>query len=84
LAVLPVNSEMLVESLAEHLDFDLDAIFILHQKSDDDGDFEIPFPLPCSVRDYLTKYCELNTPQQTLLKAKSCTSYHPKSNETTI
>lgn len=59
LAILPVNSTSMVEKLAKALSFDLDAVFRL-KPSKEDGLFL--FPTPCSVRDCLSRYCDLTTP----------------------
>jgi len=63
LAILPVNSSKVVESVATALGFDLDAAFVLDAPlSDLDKKFQLPFPSPCTVADYLGKYCDLVSP----------------------
>lgn len=63
LSVLPVNRSSIVKALAKKLGLNLGAIFILRPKQGiDEKEFELPFPTPCTVRDYLSKYCELSTP----------------------
>eukprot|EP00543_Licmophora_paradoxa_P011099 CAMPEP_0202478168 /NCGR_PEP_ID=MMETSP1360-20130828/94319_1 /ASSEMBLY_ACC=CAM_ASM_000848 /TAXON_ID=515479 /ORGANISM="Licmophora paradoxa, Strain CCMP2313" /LENGTH=819 /DNA_ID=CAMNT_0049105437 /DNA_START=700 /DNA_END=3156 /DNA_ORIENTATION=- len=72
-AILSKNDAAIVNSVAYQLGFDLDAIFILKPKDDTElSEFELPFPLPCTVRDYLTNYCELLTPpRRSVLRALS-------------
>ncbi|KAI2492561.1 FAD-binding domain-containing protein [Fragilaria crotonensis] len=61
--VLPVNNISIVEEVAKHLDVSVDTTFMLVPKNENDPeDFEPPFPTPCTVRDYLSFYCELSTP----------------------
>lgn len=61
--VLPVNNIGIVEEVAKHLDVSVDTTFMLVPKNENDPeDFEPPFPTPCTVRDYLSFYCELSTP----------------------
>lgn len=61
--LLPLNKSGVVKSLAKQLGYDLDATFILRPAPGvDEAEFELPFPTPCTVRDYLSKYCELTTP----------------------
>jgi sulfite reductase alpha subunit-like flavoprotein len=61
--VLPVNNIGIVEEVAKHLDVSLDTTFMLVPKAENDPeDFEPPFPTPCTVRDYLSFYCELSIP----------------------
>ena len=72
-AILPQNRRSLVEEVAKCLGYDLDAMFILKPQ---DGsllcDFELPFPMPCTIRDYLTLYAELTTPpRRSVIRALS-------------
>lgn len=61
--VLPVNRLSVVEDLANHLDHSLDTAFILTAKDATAAKvFEPPFPSPCTVREFLSFYCELSIP----------------------
>ena len=72
-AIVPHNRSSLVEEVAKQLGYDLDAMFILKpQDGTQEVDFELPFPTPCTVRDYLTKYSELTTPpRRSVIRALS-------------
>ena len=72
-AILPMNTGSLVKAIAKQLDYDLDAMFVLKPKEGgDESDFELPFPTPCTVRDFLSKYCELSTPpRRSVIRALS-------------
>lgn len=61
LAVLPVNDSSLVQSLAEALSYDLDAVFRLKPTSSDEK-FHHLFPTPCTVRDCLSRYVDITSP----------------------
>lgn len=63
LAILPINNTSIVETVAKALSFDLDAVFRLKSsKGDDDEGFQQIFPTPCTVRDLLSRYCDLTSP----------------------
>lgn len=83
LAIVPHNRECLVEAVAKQLGYDLDAIFVLKpQNGTEEADFELPFPTPCTVRDYLTKYCELTTPpRRSMIRAFSKCAGDPEERE---
>jgi NADPH-ferrihemoprotein reductase len=72
-AVLPHNRSSVVEEVAIKLGYDLDAMFVVHpQDPQQECGFELPFPTPCTIRDYLTKYAELTTPpRRSLIRALS-------------
>lgn len=57
LAILPENDEDAVKRLAIVLGFDLDMIFKLEGVN---PDFKHPFPTPCTVREALSKYCDIH------------------------
>lgn len=62
-AILPTNYASTIEEVARQLGYDLDAIFILKPKDGAEmSEFELPCPVPCTVREYLSNYCELSTP----------------------
>jgi NADPH-ferrihemoprotein reductase len=61
LAVLPVNESSVVEHVAKRLGYDLDAIFSV-QASPNHEWHGAPFPMPCTVRECLTRYCDLTSP----------------------
>lgn len=73
IAVLPINPLHVVEAVAEHLDYDLDTKFVLVPKKEHQvTNFEPPFPSPCTVREYLSFYCELSTPpRRSILRSLS-------------
>jgi NADPH-ferrihemoprotein reductase len=58
LGVLPVNSNTTVEKVAKALQYDLDAVFSL-SAADNHEWHGAPFPMPCTVRECLTQYCDL-------------------------
>mmetsp|Transcript_60491 Transcript_60491/g.72727 ORF Transcript_60491/g.72727 Transcript_60491/m.72727 type:complete len:696 (+) Transcript_60491:205-2292(+) len=63
LAVLPMNNNESVELIAEALEFNLDAVFSLVPSVNASSDkFQHSFPTPCTVRDYLSRYCDLISP----------------------
>jgi len=55
LAVLPDNDYRLVDGIAKTLGYDLNKVFKMEYNL---GEKEI-FPTPCSIRDLLTKYCDI-------------------------
>jgi NADPH-ferrihemoprotein reductase len=73
IAVLAVNPLNVVKAVVKHLDYDLDTRFVLSPKTEQQAtNFEPPFPSPCSVREYLSFYCELSTPpRRSVLRALS-------------
>lgn len=68
LGVLPCNQSTVVESVAQSLKFDLDLVFSV-KPSDGHEWHGAPFPMPISVRDCLTRYCDLTmAPRRSDLK----------------
>jgi NADPH-ferrihemoprotein reductase len=61
LGVLPVNDDEIVESVANSLAFDLDQVFSLSAAPKHEWHGS-PFPNPISVRECLTRYCDLTAP----------------------
>ncbi len=59
LAVLPENSAANVTALAASLGYDLDSYFTLEATPESTADFKLPFPTPCSVRELLTSYLDI-------------------------
>ena len=57
LAVLPENSSVAVDAVASAMGYDLNHVFNLTSSADED--FKLPFPVPCSVRDLLSLYVDL-------------------------
>jgi NADPH-ferrihemoprotein reductase len=83
IVIIPKNRPSLVEEVAKQLGYDLDAMFIL-KPSDGTQEygFELPFPIPCSVRDFLTKYAELTTPpRRSVVRALSKCATDPQERE---
>lgn len=70
LAVLPENSSESVAQLCAHLGFDPDMYFTLKPVSDGSEEFRHPYPTPCSVRDAVTRYLDINSvPALSLLES---------------
>jgi NADPH-ferrihemoprotein reductase len=68
LGVLPVNDPQIVESVAQSLGYDLDAIFSLKAAPDHEW-HGAPFPMPITIRECLTRYCDLTSaPRRSDLK----------------
>jgi len=68
LAILPDNDYRLVEGVAKVLEYDLDLVFKLEY----DIEQKEIFPTPCSVRDLLTKYCDISCiPKKSVLQQLS-------------
>ena len=68
LGVLPLNDNVVVESVAKSLGLDLDSIFRVKAAPDHEW-HGAPFPMPLSVRDYLQRYCDLTqAPRRSELK----------------
>jgi NADPH-ferrihemoprotein reductase len=61
LGVLPVNDNEIVESVSNSLAFDLDQVFSLSAAPNHEWHGS-PFPMPISVRECLTRYCDLTAP----------------------
>ena len=64
LAMFPENDLETVEKVAKLLGLNLDEVFTLEENEDVDKKikFKFPFPTPCSVRTFLTKFCDLQSP----------------------
>ncbi|KAL9189410.1 hypothetical protein ACHAXT_009085 [Thalassiosira profunda] len=64
LGILPRNDPSVVEAVATALHYDLDQRF--HLRIDEAGESSskhaLPFPSPCTVRDFLERYCDLTGP----------------------
>lgn len=60
LAILPVNDPELVSQLAEALSYDLDDVFHI-KPAKKDGKHTHIFPTPCTVRDCLSRYCDITS-----------------------
>lgn len=68
LGVLPINEASTVELVAKSLSFDLDQVFSLKAAPNHEW-HGAPFPMPISVRECLTRYCDLtNAPRRSDLK----------------
>ena len=68
LGVLPVNDSAVVESVAQSLGYDLDAVFSLKAAENHEWN-GAPFPLPISIRECLSRYCDLTlAPRRSDLK----------------
>jgi NADPH-ferrihemoprotein reductase len=79
LGVLPVNDPDIVSSVADCLEYDLDAVFTVDAAADDSHEWggEL-FPTPISVRDFLSRYCDLTgPPRRSDLKLWSCFATDP-------
>lgn len=69
LAVLPINEDEVVENLATALGYDLDAVFCVKASSSSGKNFKQIFPNPCTVREFLQRYCDLTmAPRRSELK----------------
>ena len=68
LAVLPVNDEKVVQSVAKSLGYDVDAVFSLKAAPDHEW-HGAPFPMPLSVKECLTRCLDLTSaPRRSDLK----------------
>jgi len=68
LGVLPVNSPDVIESVADSLGYDLDATFAIRAAPDKEWQGS-PFPNPTTVRECLSRYCDLTgSPRRSDLK----------------
>ena len=66
--VLGVNDIKIVESVAESLGYDLDAVFSLKGARGNEW-HGAPFPMPITIRECLTRYCDLTSaPRRSDLK----------------
>lgn len=63
LAVVPCNDDQTVEALSSWLGYDLNMSFELDPNAaKSGGPPKLIFPTPCTVRDALTNFCDLNAP----------------------
>ena len=70
LSVCPENDPDLVESVGDRLHYDLNRWFVLRRIVGDDANDRPLFPTPCSIRDALSKHCDLtSTARKTILPA---------------
>jgi len=60
LGVLPLNSPTKVQSIASKLGYDLNKYFRIFSKADDTPIHY--FPTPCTVEEFLSRYCDIQTP----------------------
>lgn len=68
LGVLPLNKTEVVESVAKSLGYDVDAVFSLKAAGTHEW-HGAPFPMPLTVREFLTRYCDLSgAPRRSELK----------------
>eukprot|EP00977_Amphora_coffeiformis_P000812 scaffold175_cov177-Amphora_coffeaeformis.AAC.14 len=68
LGVLPLNNPKIVKSVADALGYDLDQVFSLKAAGTHEW-HGAPFPMPLTVRDFLTRYCDLTgAPRRSELK----------------
>ena len=68
LGVLPLNKTEIVVSVAKSLGYDLDAVFSLKAAGTHEW-HGAPFPMPLTVREFLTRYCDLTgAPRRSDLK----------------
>jgi NADPH-ferrihemoprotein reductase len=77
LGVLPVNDSATVEAVAKSLGYDLDAVFVVKaaEKHEWTG---APFPMPISIRECLTRYCDLAmAPRRSDLKVLAAYAKNP-------
>jgi len=77
LGVIPVNRTEVVESVANSLGYDLDAIFSISASQNHEW-HGAPFPMPISIRDVLLNYCDLTSgPRRSELKLLACYATDP-------
>lgn len=68
LSVLPENNDEVVEAVALAMGYDLDQHFTFKPKEGEN--FKFPFPVPCTVRTALQRYCDLQSiPRRGLLNS---------------
>jgi len=78
LGILPINASSDVENLARALDYDLDAMFKLIPAAGQEKKFSELFPSPCSVRECLSRYCDLTgSPRRSELKRLAAYAKNP-------
>lgn len=71
MGVLPLNKPAVVQSVADALGYDLDQVFSLKAAGTHEW-HGAPFPMPLSVREFLTRYCDLTgAPRRSDLKLLS-------------
>jgi NADPH-ferrihemoprotein reductase len=81
LSILPENSSSQVEAIARALKYDLDEIVDLVPNPDlDEDDFKLMYPTPCTVRDLLTNYVDIQG-KLSHASLKSLISYVRDSNQ---
>jgi len=82
LAVLAENDQTSVEALATAMGYDLEASFVLegHQ-----ADYKHPFPTPCTVRQALSRFCDIHgIPRRSLMKDIAPFATSPPERETLL
>lgn len=62
LGILPINNDKVVEKIAQALNYDLSAYFRLHPAKGHESKYAALFPNPCTVKDCLSRYCDLTGP----------------------
>lgn len=62
LAIMPVNDDSTVKTLAKALNYDLSAYFRLLPAKGHESKYSTLFPTPCTVYECLARYCDLNGP----------------------
>ena len=68
LGVLPVNDEAVVQSVADSLGYDLDAVFTVKAAPGQEW-HGAPFPMPITVHECLSRFCDLTSaPRRSELK----------------
>lgn len=69
LAILPENNPLVVASFANTMGFDLDYSFDIVPVEEDADSFKLTFPTPCTIREALTMYMDIQGPlKQAILK----------------
>jgi len=69
LGILPVNDEIVVGKIADALGYNLNATFKLQASKGFESKYSIPFPNPCTIRELLSRYCDLTmAPRRSDLK----------------
>lgn len=77
LGVLPVNQPAVVEAVAKSLKLDLDTVFSLKNAVGQEW-HGAPFPMPISVRECLSRYCDLTqAPRRSDLKLLAAYAEEP-------
>jgi NADPH-ferrihemoprotein reductase len=81
LSIFPENPSGLVEAIAKALRYDLDEIIdLVPNEEDDSNDFKLMYPTPCTVRDLLTNYVDIQG-KLTHGSMKSLLAYIPDANQ---